>query len=59
MRQTIKGFNRMLLDHLMFKSNDKVTKLVTGFIYFSLISPLFILKSSPIVIKLAILIECC
>lgn len=55
MRQTIIGFNRMLLDHLMFKSNDKVTKLVTGFIYFSLISPLFILKSSSIAIKLVIL----
>lgn len=40
----------------MFKSNDIGSKVVTAFIYITLISSLLILNSSPIIIRLAILI---
>lgn len=46
----------MLFDNLMFKSNDIGSKVVIAFIYITLISSLLILNSSPIIIRLAILI---
>lgn len=56
MGQIIRKFNRMLFDNLMFRSNDIESKVVTGFVYISLIFPLLILNFSPIIIRLAILI---